>query len=98
MFDWDYHMRLSELVGSFSSYDTHSCINSVFQATIVSSREYQSWREGGVAFQLREDAPYEHSNRTLASGLIMKQVRVVKSLLLHFAHRAHFTLTCSLIS
>lgn len=46
----------------------------LLKAAIVSSREYQSWREKGVAFQLRGDAPYEHSNRTLASGLIIRQV------------------------
>jgi dynein assembly factor 3 len=40
-------------------------------AEIVSSREYQSWRERGVAFQLRDDAPYQCSNRTLASGLVI---------------------------
>jgi dynein assembly factor 3 len=39
-------------------------------AEIVSSREYQGWRESGVAFQLRDDAPYQYTNRTLASGLI----------------------------
>ena len=42
----------------------------------MSSREYQTWREGGVAFQLRDDAPYQHPNRTLASGLIVKMVYI----------------------
>ena len=37
-------------------------------------REYKSWREDGVAFKLRRDAPYEVPNRTLASGLLYKQV------------------------
>ena len=40
----------------------------------MSSREYQSWRESGVAFSLRDDAPYDQPNRTLASGLLLKQV------------------------
>lgn len=52
-------------------WDYHMKLNEL--AAIVSSREYQSWREKGVAFQLRGDAPYEHSNRTLASGLIIRQ-------------------------
>ena len=51
----------------------HICFY-IVQASIVSSRDYQSWRESGVAFQLRDDAPYQYSNRTLASGLIVKQV------------------------
>ena len=41
---------------------------------MVHAREYKSWREQGVAFELREDSTYEVSNRTLASGLITKKV------------------------
>ena len=37
-------------------------------------REYGHWREVGVAFQLRDDAPYENTNRTLASGSVIKHV------------------------
>jgi len=40
----------------------------------VDVREYKSWREDGVAFKLRRDAPYETPNRTLASGVLVKQV------------------------
>ncbi|XP_064406954.1 dynein axonemal assembly factor 3-like [Halichondria panicea] len=42
-------------------------------APVVGSREYQGWREGGVAFRLRGDAPYTSSNMTLASGLLLKE-------------------------
>ncbi|KAK3727505.1 hypothetical protein QZH41_018379, partial [Actinostola sp. cb2023] len=42
-------------------------------ASIVHSYEYKGWREHGVAFELREDCTYEVSNRTLASGLLLKK-------------------------
>ena len=38
----------------------------------INSREYVHWREIGVAFQLRDDAPYENSNCTLANGAIIQ--------------------------
>ena len=38
------------------------------------SHEYKGWREHGVAFELRSDSTYEVSNRTLASGLLLKSV------------------------
>lgn len=41
-------------------------------APTISMREYGHWREVGVAFQLRDDAPYENTNRTLASGSVIK--------------------------
>ena len=69
VFDWDYNMRLLELVGHYNEL----CIM-VSQTSTVGSREYCHWRERGVAFQLRDDAPYESSNRTLASGVIVSQV------------------------
>ena len=43
---------------------------------MIGSREYKEWRETGVAFRLRDDAPYEKSNRTLASGMIIRHVRL----------------------
>ena len=46
----------------------------IIQAPTVSMREYGHWREVGVAFQLRDDAPYENTNRTLASGSVIKHV------------------------
>ena len=44
------------------------------QAPVIGSHEYAVWREGGVAFHLRDDAPYESTNRTLASGTILTKV------------------------
>lgn len=43
------------------------------KASIINSHEYKSWREQGVAFELRSDSTYEVSNRSLASGLIIKK-------------------------
>lgn len=43
------------------------------KASIINSREYKSWREQGVAFELRSDSTYEVTNRTLASGIIIKK-------------------------
>ena len=54
--------------------DTLCCM----QAPIVSSREYQSWREGGVAFCLRDDAPYDQPNLSLVSGLLLMQVAITQ--------------------
>ena len=45
----------------------------VFQADIVNVHEYKSWRNTGVAFEVRE-ADYDVPNKTVASGLILKQV------------------------
>ncbi len=45
--------------------------------SIVNFREYRTWRESGVAFELREDSSYEVCNRTLASGIIYKVVRIL---------------------
>ena len=50
------------------------CVCVLCQTKLVDVREYKSWREDGVAFKLRRDAPYEVPNRTLASGLLYKQV------------------------
>ena len=44
------------------------------QAPLISSREYKEWRESGVAFKLRGDAPYQVPNRTMASGLLLREV------------------------
>ena len=44
------------------------------QAPVIGSHEYAVWREGGVTFHLRDDAPYESTNRTLASGTILTKV------------------------
>lgn len=43
------------------------------KASIINSREYKNWREQGVAFELRSDSTYEVTNRTLASGIIIKK-------------------------
>lgn len=43
------------------------------KASIINAHEYKSWREQGVAFELRSDSTYEVSNRTLASGIIVKK-------------------------
>lgn len=43
------------------------------KVSIIHGNEYKSWREQGVAFELRSDSTYEVSNRTLASGLIIKR-------------------------
>lgn len=43
------------------------------KASIINTHEYKSWREQGVAFELRSDSTYEVSNRSLASGLIIKK-------------------------
>ncbi|KAL9978714.1 hypothetical protein ACROYT_G016264 [Oculina patagonica] len=43
------------------------------KASIINSHEYKSWREQGLAFELRSDSTYEVSNRTLASGIIIKK-------------------------
>ena len=51
------------------------------QASIINSHEYKSWREQGVAFELRSDSTYEVSNRSLASGLIIKKVTCRDSLI-----------------
>ena len=48
------------------------------QAPVLASREYLEWRESGVAFRLRSDAPYDAANKTLASGLLLKQVHICK--------------------
>ena len=47
------------------------------QAPIVNFNEYKTWRESGVAFELREDSAYEVPNRTLASGIVFKKVIVI---------------------
>ena len=78
VFDWDYHMKLHEMVSRVCSAPYNiTTIIWYCQAEIVSSREYLGWRESGIAFQLRDDAPYEYSNRTLASGLITMKVNRV---------------------
>ena len=46
----------------------------MMQAPLINSQEYKDWREGGVAFRLRSDAPYQTPNRTLASGLLFREV------------------------
>ncbi|KAH3727586.1 hypothetical protein DPMN_053525, partial [Dreissena polymorpha] len=40
------------------------------EADIINIHEYKSWRETGVAFEVRE-ADYEIPNKTMASGLIL---------------------------
>ena len=44
------------------------------QAPIINFNEYKTWREHGIAFELREDSTYEVPNRTLASGIIFNKV------------------------
>ena len=39
---------------------------------MIRSDEYLHWRETGVAFHLRDDAPYDISNRTLANGVVVR--------------------------
>ncbi|CAB4020560.1 Hypothetical predicted protein [Paramuricea clavata] len=41
------------------------------KAPIIRFQEYKVWRDQGVAFELREDASYETTNRSLASGLVV---------------------------
>ncbi|XP_028399655.1 dynein assembly factor 3, axonemal-like [Dendronephthya gigantea] len=41
------------------------------KADIIRFQEYKVWRDQGVAFELREDASYEVTNRSLASGLVV---------------------------
>jgi len=55
VFDWDYNMKLLDMV------------------SVISSLEYCGWREDGIAFRLRPDAPYEVPNITLASGIIVNK-------------------------
>eukprot|EP00795_Rhopilema_esculentum_P012846 gene12846-3592_t len=43
------------------------------KAPIINFREYKTWRESGVAFELRDDSSYEVPNRTLASGIVIKK-------------------------
>ena len=45
-----------------------------FQADIINVHEYKNWRNTGVAFEVRE-ADYDVPNKTVASGLILRQVR-----------------------
>lgn len=48
-----------------------------FQAPIIKFHEYKTWRDQGVAFEMREDASYAVANRTLASGLVVTKVMQV---------------------
>ncbi|XP_033102374.1 dynein assembly factor 3, axonemal-like [Anneissia japonica] len=41
-------------------------------ASVINSKQYGVWRDTGVAFEAR-DGTYEISNKTLASGLVLKQ-------------------------
>ena len=41
----------------------------------MNSREYKDWRENGVAFKLRRDAPYQTPNKSLASAMLLREVR-----------------------
>ncbi|XP_046858961.1 dynein axonemal assembly factor 3-like isoform X2 [Xenia sp. Carnegie-2017] len=41
------------------------------KAPIIKFHEYKTWRDQGVAFEMREDASYAVANRTLASGLVV---------------------------
>jgi dynein assembly factor 3 len=38
---------------------------------LIQHKEYLNWRETGISFQLRDDAPYETLNPTLISGYII---------------------------
>ncbi|XP_011404946.2 PREDICTED: dynein assembly factor 3, axonemal-like isoform X2 [Amphimedon queenslandica] len=38
---------------------------------LICNDEYIQWREDGVAFHLRDDAPYDISNRMLANGALL---------------------------
>ena len=44
------------------------------QAGVIGGRQYLKWRHKGVAFEIREGT-YDTPNRTLASGMVFKQVR-----------------------
>lgn len=52
-------------------WDYHMKLHDV--TPVIAAKEYVEWRETGVAFQLRDDAPYQHTNRSLASGLVVTQ-------------------------
>jgi len=56
-----------------NAYDWDYTMKLKEKAPIVNFREYKTWRESGVAFELRDDSAYEISNRTLASGIIFKK-------------------------
>ena len=57
MADWDYHMRLVPMGVPGEEAK---------KGTVVSFRQYRSWRLTGVAYELR-DAKYTAPNRTLVS-------------------------------
>ncbi|XP_065912826.1 dynein axonemal assembly factor 3-like [Dysidea avara] len=55
VFDWDYNMKLLDMV------------------SVINNHEYCGWRDDGIAFRLRPDAPYEAPNITLASGIVVNK-------------------------
>ena len=57
-FDWDFQMKLM---------DRKNC-------AIINNRVYSSWRNTGVAYELRDSA-YDTPNKTLASGMIFNDPR-----------------------
>jgi dynein assembly factor 3 len=57
-FDWDFQMKLVE---------RKNC-------AIINKRVYQSWRETGVGYELR-DSQYDTANKTLASGMVFNDPR-----------------------
>eukprot|EP00794_Sanderia_malayensis_P016957 gene16957-18664_t len=80
---WDH--RLRHYLGTrydsrYNTYDWDYMMKLKDKAPIINFKEYKTWRESGVAFELREDSSYEACNKTLASGLIIKTSgeRVVK--------------------
>ena len=63
----------------------------LIKAPIINFREYKTWRESGVAFEVRDDSSYEVPNRTLASGILFKKVGFGKEpvKLIHWVKIAH---------
>ena len=52
------------------------CVLTVYpQGGIVHTREYKNWRDSGEAFTVREGS-YDAANKTLASGMVLRHVRL----------------------
>ena len=62
----------------------HFSLSTCLQAPIIRFHEYKIWRDQGVAFELREDASYEITNRSLASGLVVTKVKIRYVFLIRF--------------
>ena len=68
------HVRTDTYTCTHGHIHMYTWTHTHTQAPVIGSHEYAVWREGGVAFHLRDDAPYESTNHTLASGTILTKV------------------------